>query len=262
MRPKMRLHMTLAVLAGALACLGQPASAARKAPAAVRAPVPRGPGSLSGIWTNITYKPSSAYNPREAVLMTADGKLPPLQPWAADLLQKRLKDSEAGHPFPNTKSQCLPSGVPQLMFGPRTPMQILETPGQVTILIEEFNNFRIILLGARHEDDPDPSIMGDSVGHWEGDTLVVDTIGLSDRTVLDVPGTPHSDQLHVVERFRRVAKDRLEVSVTLDDPKTFTRPWTAKTAFAPMGVPRITEYYCENQRNPAVDGKTTMQMPR
>ena len=239
-------------LLAALTCLGAPAHAAD---------LPKGPGSLSGIWTNVAYNPDSVYDPRLGVLRTAEGKMPPLQPWAAALLETRIKAAEAGHPFANTKSMCMTSGVPQLMFGPRTPMQILETPGQVTILIEEFNNFRIILLDAKHQQDPDPTLMGDSVGHWEGDTLVVDTIGLSERSVLDVPGMPHSDDLHVIERFHRAAGNRLEVSITLDDPKTFTAPWTANTAFAPAPVKKITEYYCENQRNAPVDGKTTTGLP-
>jgi hypothetical protein len=216
---------------------------------------------ISGIWTNITYNPESVYEPRLGVLKTSDGQMPPLQPWALALLEQRIKDSGAGTPFANTKSMCLPSGVPQLMFGPRTPMQILETPGQVTMLIEEFNDFRIVRLNAAHETDPDPNIMGDSIGRWEGDTLVIDTIGLSERTVLDVPGMPHSDQLHVVERVRLIEPDVLEVVVTLDDPKTFTRPWTARAAFRRAPFNKIGEYYCENQRNLSQDGKIIHQMP-
>jgi hypothetical protein len=253
-------HVTASVIAALAALAGAAAPAAEsKAPAA--RVVPSGPGSISGIWTNIVYKHESVYEPRLGVLRTVDGRLPPLRPWAAELLEKRIRDSEAGLAFATTKSECLPSGVPQLMFGPRTPLQILETPRQVTMLIEEFNDFRIILLDAKHQEDPDPTFMGDSVGHWEGDTLVVDTIGLIDRTTLDVPGMPHSDALHIVERIRRADKDTLEVLVTIDDPKTFTHPWSAKTAFRLMPVAKITEYLCENQRNAAKDGISTMDMP-
>ena len=224
--------------------------------AASAQPAPGKATGISGIWTNVTYRPESVFNPRLGVLTTVEGLAPPLQPWAADLLEQRLKDAEAGRPFANTKSMCLPSGVPQLMFGPRTPMQILETPGQVTMLIEEFNDFRIVLLDAPHTVDPDPSIMGDSVGRWEGDTLVVDTIGLTENTTLDGVGMPHSEALHVVERFRRTSKDNMEILVTIDDPKTFTRPWTARAEFAPMRVKKITEYFCENQRNAPSNGTT------
>jgi hypothetical protein len=248
----MRGWRGIGFLAAAMAGLCGPAGAQ---------PGPAKATGISGIWTNTSYDPSSVYDPRKAVLRTIDGQMPPLQPWAAALLETRIKAAEEGHPFANTKSMCLTSGVPQLMFGPRTPMQILETPGQVTLLIEEFNNFRIIMLDARHVADPDPNLMGDSIGHWEGDILVVDTIGLSERSVLDVPGMPHSDQLHVVERFRRVSPTQLEVVITMDDPKTFTKAWTARATFKPMPVAKITEYYCENQRNGAVDGRTTMDMP-
>jgi hypothetical protein len=157
-------------------------------------------------------------------------------------------------------SKCLPAGVPQMMFGPRLPLQILETPGQVTILVEPLTNFRIIYLNEPHSEDPDPSFMGESVGHWEGDTLVVDTIAQLDRTTLDPIGMPHSDALHVVEKFRRTGKDSLELVVTIDDPKTFTRPWTAATTFKSEPGLRVQQYFCENQRNPS-EGEV-MQMLR
>ena len=252
----MKVHAWLGVAAAAVLCIWGGAALLRERQATAPAVIPAGPGSLAGIWSNSVYTHSSVYDPREAVLRTSDGEMPPLQQWATELLEKRIRASEAGHPYATTKSECMPSGVPQLMFGPRTPMQFLETPGQLTILIEEFNIFRIIRINAEHEKDPDPGFMGDSVGHWEGDTLVVDTIGLTDRTTLDVAGTPHSEALHVVERLRRAARDRLEVTVTLDDPRTFTKPWTAKTAFRLWAGERITEYFCENQRNPSRDGIT------
>ena len=247
---KLGLSATVIVLVA----MAAHASAAQKPP-------PRGPGSLSGIWTNTSYNPDSVYDPRLAVLRDVHGNLPPMRPWAAELLEKRIKAAEEGHPYANTKSMCLPSGVPQLMFGPRTPMQILETSGQVTMLIEEFNDFRIVLIHAKHAMDLDPNIMGDSVGRWEGDTFVVDTIGLSEQTTLDVSGMPHTDELHVVERFRRAGDDLLEVLVTLDDPGTFTAPRTSRATFKHAPVSKLTEYYCENQRNPSVDGKTITQMP-
>jgi hypothetical protein len=222
-------------------------------------PQPTGPGSLSGIWTNSDYKRADVFDVRSNVLRTADAKLPPLQPWAAKLLEERIKAGEAGHPFATTKSRCLPSGVPAMMFGPALPIQILETPGQVILLNEELAYFRIIRLNVKHVPDPDPSYMGDSVGHWEGGTLVVDTIGLTDRTTLDGIGMPHSDALHVVERFRRVAPALIEIRFTIDDPKTFTRAWTTTTHFKPTPPGRrIEEYICENNRNqPDASGVTS-----
>jgi hypothetical protein len=219
---------------------------------ATTAAVPAGPGSLSGIWLNAGYKGSSRYSERERVLLTVDGKFPPMQPWAAELLEKRIKESEAGHPFANTLALCLPGGVPLMVFGALVPIQFLETPGQVTILHMEGNRHRIIRLNGSHPSYVDPSYMGDSVGRWEGDTLVVDTVGFKLRTTIDQIGTPHTDKLHVIERYRRIAKDALEIRVTIDDSGAFTQSWDARVTYklAPEGT-KMEEDICENNRNPA-----------
>ncbi len=217
--------------------------------AAGSAELPVGPGSLAGVWTNADYPRNAGYRPRLHVRKTVDGKMPPLQPWAAELLEKRVQASESGRVFASTKSQCLPPGVPAMMFPAGSPLQILENPGQVTILAEEPNFFRIIRLNRKHTADPDPNFLGESIGHWEGDTLVVDTIGLSDKTTIDAAGMPHSEDLHVIERFRRTDKNTLEVLITIDDPKTFTSTWTAVTHFSFQPNRDVMEYICTNNRN-------------
>jgi hypothetical protein len=192
------------------------------------------------------------------VLHTIDGKMPPMLPWASELLEKRIAASQRGEPFANTLTQCLPGGMPEMMFGAPYPVQILETRGQVTILFEEQNRFRSIYLGAAHPNDPDPTFMGHSVGHWEGDTLIVDTVGLSERTTLDQVGTPHTEDLRVVERYRRKDKGTLEITVRIEDAKTFTQPWESKATYAaaPAGT-QMKEYVCENNRNaPDEQGRT------
>ena len=219
------------------------------ADAATAAEVRSGPGSLSGVWTNADYPRNAGFQPREHIRKTVDGKMPPLQPWAAALLEQRVKGSEAGKVFASPKSQCLPAGMPAMMFPAGSPLQILENPGQVTILVEEPNFFRIIPLNQKHEDDPDPSYLGDSVGHWEGDTLVVDTIAVTDKVPIDPAGMPHTDAMHVVERFRRTSNEVLEVLITIDDPKTFTAPWNAVTHFRLQPNRRVTQYFCENNRD-------------
>ena len=226
--------------------------AARAQPQVAGVAAPQGPGSLAGIWLNAEYKASSRFPERERVLHTVDGQLPPMQRWASDLLMKRIKDSEAGLPFANTLAQCLPGGVPLMLFGDDVPVQILESAEQVTMLFMEGNRFRVIPLNASHPKDVDPSFMGDPVGHWEGDTLVIDDVGFKQRTTLDQIGMPHTDRLHVVERYRRTSKDSMEIRVTIDDPGTFTRSWEAKVNYklAPAGT-RMTEDVCENNRNPA-----------
>jgi hypothetical protein len=223
-----------------------------------------GPGSLVGLWTNGAYRSSERYSERERILLTTDGKMPPLLPKQQALLEQRLRASEAGKPFANSLSLCLPGGVPQMLFGAGAyPIQILETPGQVTMLIDEQNHFRIVPLGHRHKENPDPSYFGDSVGHWEDGALIVDTIGLTERTTLDQIGMPHSEELHVVERYRRTAADLIEVLVTIDDPKTFSATWQAK-ALLRKARPDVgmDEYICENNRNlPDASGAQGLQAP-
>jgi hypothetical protein len=221
------------------------------AAAAASDSVPKGPGSLTGIWLNAQYRGSSSFPERDRVLRQADGQLPPLLPWAAELLNKRIKDSEDGSPFASTLALCLPGGIPLMLFGDDVPVQILESPGQLTMLFMEGNRFRVIPMNAGHPKDIDPSFMGDAVGRWEGDTLVVDNVGFKVRTTLDQIGMPHTEQLHVIERYRRVAKEQLEIRVTIEDPGAFTRPWEAKVNYrlAPAGT-RMIEDVCENNRNP------------
>jgi hypothetical protein len=209
-----------------------------------------GPGSLAGVWTVENYKATGRYPPRERSIRTADGAMPPLLPKAAALLEYRLKEADKGNMFGNTLTACLPGGIPEMLFGPAYPLQILETPGQVTMLFQEQHLFRQIYLDAAHQEDADPGYFGDSVAHWEGDALVVDTVGLKDNTTLDMVGTPHSEKLHIVERYRRIGADRFEILMTLEDPDTFSAPWQTRLTYrrAPAGT-RTEEYICENNRN-------------
>lgn len=241
-----------------------PAPTGTAAPASAQPAPPlvlRGPGSLAGIWVTTGYK-TSRVSARSRVAVTSEGKPPPLLPAAAALLEKRLADADRGYPYPITLSSCLPGGMPMMMIaGAPYPIQILETPGQVTMIFEEQNHFRVIHLGGTHPDDPDPSFMGHSIGHWEGDALVVDTVGLTDRTTIDQVGTPHSDALHLLERFRRVDRGTLEVLMTLTDPKTFGAPWQTRAVFktVPPGT-GVSEYICENNRNaPDAQGHMSFQ---
>jgi hypothetical protein len=224
------------------------------------AKAPTGPGSISGIWTPADIDRNLFRDPKRNAVRTIEGEPPPLQPWVVQLMEKRRQDAKEGHPYAGLQSKCLPSGMPQMMFGSGLPKQTLETPGQVTMLSVELSFFRIIRLDAPHELDGKPSLMGDSVGHWEGGDLVVDTIGISDRTQLP-DGIPHSDQLHIIERYRRTSKDRIEILMTFDDPKAFTQPWTTVTHLKLESDRHIDEYFCENNRNVAVHDTTTVVLP-
>jgi hypothetical protein len=241
-------QLLASVIVMAVTCLGYAPVFAQASTAT--AAHPTGPGSLNGKWNTVGYKGSARNSARDRVHRTVDGKWPPLLPAAAQLLEQRLKMADEGKPFPTTLHACLPGGVPEMIFGSPYLMQFIESPGQITILHEMFNLFRVIYMDASHPADPEPTYLGHSVGRWQGDTLIVDTVGLTDRTSIDEVGTPHSDALHVIERYRRVDNNTLEIIVTLDDPKTFSQPWDVKVTYraAPADTQYI-EYICENNRS-------------
>jgi hypothetical protein len=146
-------------------------------------------------------------------------------------------------------ADCMPTGVPQTYFVPYQ-WQIVQGRDKVVILHEYLHLFRVIPTdGSPHPVDPDPTWMGDSIGHWEGDTLVVDTIGFNDKTELP-GGFRHTEALHVVERFHRVDFDHLQWEATIEDPNVFTKPWTIGRTFPLRGdLEKVDEYVCENNRD-------------
>ena len=217
---------------------------------------------ISGLWDMQGYVSSSTSPPRARVARTIDGQMPPLLPAAAQLLEKRLVDAEHDKAFPNSASLCLPQGVPYMLSAAvGGPVQILETPGQVTLISDAYNEMWFIYLNQKHppREDIEPSYHGDSVGHWEGDTLVVDSIGFNTRTTLDQVGMPHSEDMHVITRIRRVDPKTLEFHITIDDPKTFSKPWSKRQVYKKSADDaRISEVVCENQRN-GLDPETGYQ---
>jgi hypothetical protein len=146
-------------------------------------------------------------------------------------------------------ADCMPTGVPQA-FGVPYQWEIVQGVDRLVILHEYPHLFRIIPTDGRpHPVDPDPTWMGDSVGHWEGDTLVVDTIGFNDKTELP-GGYRHTESLHVVERFTRKTADAIEYQATVEDPNVFEKPWTmARTFPARTDLEKISEFVCENNRD-------------
>jgi hypothetical protein len=140
---------------------------------------------------------------------------------------------------------CFPSGVPRVLVIP-APFEIIPIPGRVLIYYEYQHLVRQIHMNrSTHPADFIPTWMGDSIGKWEGDTLVVDTVGFVDKTRLDIAGLPHSDALHVVERMRRVSHDVLQVDITVDDPKMYAKPLTAQRIFDFKPGWEIGEWVCE-----------------
>jgi len=177
----------------------------------------------------------------------ADREGAPYQPWAAEKVLEAYKRRGIDDPT----AQCLPPGIPRAPMLGLFPQQIIQTPQQIVILYEYMSGFRVIPLNAKHPDDMIPSYMGNSVAHWDGNTLVVDITGFNDKTWLSGTGTFHSDQLHITERYTRVAKNRINYDVTMEDPKVLTKPWILHSSMMLREGTRLQEYVCaENNLDP------------
>jgi len=193
---------------------------------------------LSGVWT---VRNSGSY-----FYLTSDLKPNEIQPWALKLYQQRAENFRRD----TDGISCLPPGPKAGIAVGNIPIKIVQTPLLTIILYEYQTIFRQIFTDGRGlPEDPNPSWMGYSVGHWDGDTLVVTTAGYNDRSTLDLAGHPHSEALRVTERFQRPTAGHLEVKVTFDDPKAYTRAWTVPIDFDLIPDGDLIEYVCENERD-------------
>lgn len=172
-----------------------------------------------------------------------NGEGAPYQPWAA----KKVLDSYKNRGIDDPTAQCLPAGIPRLVSFGLFPVQIVQRPEQVIILYEYMNVFRVIPMNARHPDDMEPTYLGDSVAHWEGDALVVDVTSFNDKTWLAGTGTFHSTALHITERYTRVDKDQINYEAIMEDPKVFSKPWVYQSTMMLREGTRIREYVCSEQ---------------
>jgi hypothetical protein len=231
---------------------------------AARAEMPSPVPDWSGVWNpheRNMFDPAAFTDPRNnGKTIAADiREYPPYNAaWEARYEQK-LKDNAAGIPGDPTAS-CRPGGMPRIMTTPY-PMEFVIQPDRVLILMEISSQVRRIFTdGRKHPsgEDLDPTYMGHSIGHWEGDTLVVDTVGMRGDTVYDVSAAMHSDKVHEVERIRRISPTQMEDVMTIEDPVAFTRPWVVRRTYDLKPTWEITEYVCEdNNRNPIkADGTT------
>jgi hypothetical protein len=171
----------------------------------------------------------------------------PLQPWA----EEKFK---AANPTNDPNLACLPEGVPRFMFVP-LPMEIFQVPTRIIIRHEGIEVSRQIYLNRQHPKDLEPSYSGDSIGKWEGDALVVDTVGFKDKTWVDSSGLPHSEAMHLVERIHRVDHDTLVDDFTIEDPKAFTKAITAQQVYKLRAGWEIQEYTCTENNKYTYQGK-------
>ena len=220
-------------------------AAKEEADAAKPAPKLDGKPDLSGIYNSSGF--SSMFGGR-TVRGENDpftGKLKP----GAEKYRAAAGPQDAG-----PTSDCMPTGVPYALFVPYYQWQIVQGKNNLVIFYQYPGIARAIPISTpenpvEHPEDPDPSWMGDSVAHWEGDTLVVDVVGFNDRTIL--PGRfRHSEDLHVVERFTKVDADNLDYEATITDPNVFVEPWTIKRGFPVRSdIKTFSEFVCENNRD-------------
>jgi hypothetical protein len=191
---------------------------------------PSGPGPVTNdpAYPYLTNA-EAARTGRQPTYRVADLSNPILKPWAVEQMKKANDEVLAGKiPF-TADSRCYPSGVPSFLLFPANPVRFIQTPDQVLMIWQQDAQVRRVFLDRPHSADPKPSWYGESVGHYEGgDTLVVDTIGQNDKTFVDNYRTPHTTQMHVIERFKLIDGGRtIKVSVHVEDPGAFAMPWNA-----------------------------------
>src|SRR3984957_11295920 len=197
---------------------GSNSTGTAQSPAAAPASVPALSHDLSGVWM-----------PYSVHMDGIDEKLrPPLTPWgqarfdaSAPLVGPRAVAGKENNPA----LHCEPEAVPKSLVLPN-PFEIIQIPGRMFMFFEQYHLWRTVWADGRPlPKDPDPSYLGSSVGKWEGDTFVVDTIGRNDKPWVDSYGNPRSEQMHLTERYRRLDHDTLELQIIMDDPKAYTKPW-------------------------------------
>jgi hypothetical protein len=220
------------------------------------------PANLTGTWQRYGFISRPGVDPRYAA--PPEGKMV-LKAKYAKAYNERTKAEQAsdaeGKPIAAAGVDCLPYGMPEMMSA-IYPLEILQTPGQVTIIAEAFSQVRRIYLDQPQVKigDLPPGYYGHSVGHWEGDTLVVDTIGVKE-SVLGHEEMPHSDQMRITERFHLVAPDILHDEITVADPVTLVKPWTFTFAYKRMPHYEMQEYVCENNHEYVDDkGETHVRL--
>jgi hypothetical protein len=209
------------------------AAVVRKRSAVPSHPVPRTPDGkpdLSGVW----LVNDDVYPERPAAL-----------PWAAAVAKERIENNMQDHPH----VRCLPGDPPVPGAAPPFMAKFVHTPSLLVILFEDAPGFRQVFLDARtHPADPNPTWLGHAVGTWEGDTLVVDSVGFNDQSWLGP--YPHTEKLHITERYRRSDFGHLEVQVTIEDPGAFTKPWNEKKQWELAPLEDVLEYVCTENNKP------------
>jgi hypothetical protein len=202
-------------------------------PPAPTGPVPRlagGTPDLSGAWLgggSSDADMTRAVKPGDKLIML---------PWAEEVVKNRQSRDDP-------EANCLPTGIPR---GSPYPWRILQTPTHYFILYEgNIHSYRQIFMNGKHPEDPNPTWYGHSIGHWDGDTLVIDTVGFNDRFWFDYKGHPHTEKLHTIERYTPVDAGHMRIEVTIDDPGAYAQPFTTVGRATLMPGAELMEYICQ-----------------
>jgi hypothetical protein len=191
-----------------------------------------GTPDLSGVWLGGGGSDADIANPRS--LKAGDKVI--MLPWAEALVKTRQSKEDP-------EANCLPAGIPR---GSPYPWRLVQTPTHYFLLFEgNIHSYRQIFMNSKHPEDPDPTWFGHSVGRWEGNTLIVDTVGFNDKFWFDYVGHPHTEKLHTIERYTRTDEGHLAIEVTIDDPGAYTQPFTTVGRAQLMTGAELLEYICQ-----------------
>jgi hypothetical protein len=204
--------------------------------------VPGGPGPTRS-------DPAHPYVPNntgaQPTFRVADLSNPNIKPWAKEVMRRENEKVLAGGIGYTARSSCMPAGVPGFMMFIVEPIFFVQAPKEVLMIHSGNEEVRHIYLEVPHSENPKPSWYGESVGHYEDDTLVIDTIGLNDKTYVDNYRTPHTEKLHVIERWKIVeGGNMIEVSIRVEDPDTFNEPWSAMQRYRRVQPRSLGEEAC------------------
>jgi hypothetical protein len=206
------------------------------------------PGSPSPVVSDRAHPYVANGTGAQPTFRVADLRNPNIKPWAKEVMKRANEKVLAGEMMITPRSSCMPAGVPGFFFWARfEPIHFIQTPKEVTMIFSGDAQVRHVYLNVPHSENPKPSWYGESVGHYEGDTLVIDTIGFNARTDIDGFRTPHTEKLHVVERWRLVEDGKmLEGIFRIEDPDTFNEPWSAMQRLRRVERPMHEEHCAEN----------------
>jgi hypothetical protein len=252
----MRLVATLVMLGTALALAPNAFAQTGKSSEAAKTQDAAAPLShdLSGVW--MQYPQGDL--PGTPGMNTVNQRFrPTLTPWGQSQLDaaRPLVGPKAVPGEENSPTlRCDPDGPPKILNHPN-PFEIVQIPGRMLMFFEEQHIWRTVWADGRElPKDPDPSYLGYAVGKWEGDTFVVETIGFNDKVWADAYGDPRSEQTHLTERYRRLNHDTLELQVTIDDPKSYTKPWVSPPKLHKLEPGwEIAEWFCAVEEDKAYD---------